>query len=412
MSTSTASVPTTAAAAPRFPLGSLLLLSLAVFVTVTAESLPAGLLPEMVEGLRTDPLGVGLLISVWAVTVIVTSIPLARLTARFDRRLVAAGSLAAFAVANAATALAPTYEVAVATRVAAGVAHGLFWAIVIVYATSLLAPSHLGRGLALVTAGGTVATLAGLPAGALIAQLLSWRWSFGVLAVAALALAIVIALRLPRRAPAAAMPRAERPTGADASLAPILLFAAAALVFALGQFATFTYVRPLLEVSAGAPEAQVPILLFGYGAAGLVGVAVAGPLADRWPRGSLVAVLAGLAAAFGILTLAADTPLMYVALAAWGFAIGVYFPLQQSLLMRIATDRTRTLASAGVVVTFNVGIAVGPWLGDLVGGAAAPAGATALSGGAVVVALLLVVAAVGAARRPVRDRDGSAATRR
>ncbi len=397
MSTSTASVPTTAAAAPRFPLGSLLLLSLAVFVTVTAESLPAGLLPEMVEGLRTDPLGVGLLISVWAVTVIVTSIPLARLTARFDRRLVAAGSLAAFAVA---------------TRVAAGVAHGLFWAIVIVYATSLLAPSHLGRGLALVTAGGTVATLAGLPAGALIAQLLSWRWSFGVLAVAALALAIVIALRLPRRAPAAAMPRAERPTGADASLAPILLFAAAALVFALGQFATFTYVRPLLEVSAGAPEAQVPILLFGYGAAGLVGVAVAGPLADRWPRGSLVAVLAGLAAAFGILTLAADTPLMYVALAAWGFAIGAYFPLQQSLLMRIATDRTRTLASAGVVVTFNVGIAVGPWLGDLVGGAAAPAGATALSGGAVVVALLLVVAAVGAARRPVRDRDGSAATRR
>ena len=156
MSTSTASVPTTATSAPRFPLGALLLLSLAVFVTVTAESLPAGLLPEMVAGLQTDPLGVGLLISVWALTVIVTSIPLARLTARFDRRLVAAGALAAFAVANAATALAPTYEVAVATRIAAGVAHGLFWAIVIVYATSLLAPSHLGRGLALVAAGGTV----------------------------------------------------------------------------------------------------------------------------------------------------------------------------------------------------------------------------------------------------------------
>ncbi len=399
MSTSTASVPTTAPAAVRFPLGSLLLLSLAVFVTVTAESLPAGLLPEMVEGLRTDPLGVGLLISVWAVTVIVTSIPLARLTARFDRRLVAAGSLAAFAVANATTALAPTYEIAVATRVAAGVAHGLFWAIVIVYATSLLAPSHLGRGLALVTAGGTVATLAGLPAGALIAQLLSWRWSFGVLAVVALALAVVIAVRLPRRVPEPALPRAERPTGTDASLAPVLLFAAAALVFALGQFATFTYVRPLLEVAADAPPAQVPVLLFGYGAAGLIGVAIAGPLADRWPRGSLVAMLAGLAAAFGVLSVAADTPLMYVALGAWGFAIGAYFPLQQSLLMRIATDRTRTLASAGVVVTFNVGIAVGPWLGDLVGGAAQPTGATALSGWAVVVALVLVVAGVLVAAR-------------
>ncbi|EZP29226.1 MFS transporter [Microbacterium oleivorans] len=399
MSTSTASIPTTAPSAPRFPVGALLLLSLAVFVTVTAESLPAGLLPEMVEGLQTDPLEVGLLISVWALTVIVTSIPLARLTARFDRRLVAAGALAGFALANAATALAPTYEVAVATRIAGGVAHGLFWAIVIVYATSLLAPSHLGRGLALVTAGGTVATLAGLPAGALIAQLLSWRWSFGVLAAVALALAAVIALRLPRRTPEAALPRAERPAGADASLRPIVLFAAAALVFALGQFATFTYVRPLLEVSARAPEAQVPLLLFGYGAAGLVGVVVAGPLADRWPRGSLVVVLASLAVAFGILSFAADTPLMYVALAAWGFTIGAYFPLQQSMLMRIATDRTRTLASAGVVVTFNVGIAAGPWLGDLVGGADSPTGATALSGGAVVIALVLVIAALAAGSR-------------
>ncbi len=394
MSTSTASVPTTVTSAPRFPLGALLLLSLAVFVTVTAESLPAGLLPEMVAGLQTDPLGVGLLISVWALTVIVTSIPLARLTARFDRRLVAAGALAAFAVANAATALAPTYEVAVATRIAAGVAHGLFWAIVIVYATSLLAPSHLGRGLALVTAGGTVATLAGLPAGALIAQLLSWRWSFGVLALVAFALAAAIAIRLPRRTPEPALPRAERPTGADASLLPIVLFAAAALVFALAQFGTFTYVRPLLEVAAGAPAAQIPVLLFGYGAAGLLGVVAAGPLADRWPRASLVVALAGLAAAFGILSIAADTPLMYVALAVWGLTIGAYFPLQQSMLMRIATDRTRTLASAGTVVTFNVGIAAGPWLGDLVGGAAHPTGATALSAGAVLIALALVVAAL------------------
>jgi MFS transporter, DHA1 family, inner membrane transport protein len=401
MSTSTASVPTTANSAPRFPIGALLLLSLAVFVTVTAESLPAGLLPEMVEGLQTDPLGVGLLISVWALTVIVTSIPLARLTARFDRRLVAAGALAAFAIANATTALAPTYEVAVATRIAAGVAHGLFWAIVIVYATSLLAPSHLGRGLALVTAGGTVATLAGLPAGALIAQFLSWRWSFGVLAIVAFALAAAIAIRLPRRAPEPALPRAERPTGTDASLVPIVLFAAAALVFALAQFATFTYVRPLLEVSAGAPEAQVPVLLFAYGAAGLVGVVAAGPLADRWPRGSLVIALASLVVAFGILSFAADTPLMYIALAVWGLTIGAYFPLQQSMLMRIATDRTRTLASAGTVVTFNVGIAAGPWLGDLVGGAAHPTGATALSAGAVLIALALVVAALlaGARRR-------------
>ncbi|WP_060915856.1 MFS transporter [Microbacterium oleivorans] len=399
MSTTTASLPTSATSAPRFPLGPLLLLGLAVFVTVTAESLPAGLLPEMVQGLETDPLGVGLLISVWALTVIVTSIPLARATARFDRRLVAGGALVFFAIANAATAFAPTYAAAVATRIAGGVAHGLFWAIVIVYATSLLAPSHLGRGLALVTAGGTLATLAGLPAATLIAQLFSWRWAFGVLAAIAFALAVTIVIRLPHRLPEPALRPAGRPRGADASLGPIVLFAAASLVFALGQFATFTYVRPLLEVSAGVPEAQVPLLLLAYGAAGLAGVAIAGPLADRWPRASIVVILVGLAVAFGILTFAADSPLVYVALAAWGVAIGAFFPLQSALLMRIATDRTRTLASAGTVVTFNIGIAVGPWLGDLVGGAAQPTGATALSGGAVLVSLVLVVVAVSRLRR-------------
>src|SRR5690554_6140885 len=100
MTTSTAPVPTSTGSAPtstataRFPVRALLLLSLGVLVTVTAESLPAGLMPEMAADLAVSPLQIGLLISVWAVTVIVTSIPLARATARLDRRLVVAGSLA------------------------------------------------------------------------------------------------------------------------------------------------------------------------------------------------------------------------------------------------------------------------------------------------------------------------------
>ena len=410
--TASTSVPTAQSSAPitsaaRFPIGALLLLGFAVFVTVTAESLPAGLLPEMVEGLDTDPLGVGLLISVWAVTVIATSLPLARLTARLDRRLVVGVALAAFAAANLATALAPTYEAALATRVAAAVAHGLFWAIVIVYASSMLADSHLGRGLAIVTAGGTVATLAGLPAGAFIAQLLDWRWAFAALAAVALLLAVVIVVALPAAPPG---PRAvtdavRTSVWRDPSIVPIALFAGAALVFALGQFASFTYVRPFLETAAGVPAAQVPLVLFGYGVAGLVGAAAAGVLADRWPRGSLVVVLAAEAVAFGILTVAAHVPgAMFVGLAVWGFGVGAFFPLQQSLLMRVATDRTRTLASAGIVVVFNVGIAVGPWLGGTVGGAADPTATTALSAAAIAAAAVFAVAGLIVTRRQSTSR--------
>ncbi|KAA9156521.1 MFS transporter, partial [Microbacterium lushaniae] len=232
----------------RFPAAALLLLSLGVFLTVTAEALPAGMLPEMAADLRVSPEQVGLLISVWAVTVIVTSIPLARVFAYVDRRLVVGGSLAVFALANVATAWAPDYGIALATRVAAAVAHGVFWAVVMVYATALLSPSHLGRGLAIVTAGGTAATVAGLPAGTVLAQLVGWRVAFAALGLAALVMAVLVVARMPRLRP----PRPDGDVHAggfwrDRSLPAIAAFGVAAVLIALGQFATFTYVRPLLS---------------------------------------------------------------------------------------------------------------------------------------------------------------------
>lgn len=391
MTTTTAPVP--ASALPvRFPLRALVILSVGVLVTVTAESLPAGLMPEMSADLHATPLQIGLLISVWALTVIVTSLPLARMTGRVDRRLVVGVSLAVFALANLATALAPGYAFAMAMRVAAAAAHGVFWAVVIVYASSLLSPSHLGRGLAIVTAGGTAATVAGLPAGTLLAQVVGWRAAFVVLGAIALVLGVVVVRAMPRYLPTSA--EASGRSGAfwrDPSLPALTVFGVAAVLIAVSQFASFTYIRPYLEVAAGVGTEWAAALLFAYGAAGMVGVVAAGFLADRFPRSSLVVILISFAIAFALLTFAAGTIAAVIgALLVWGFAIGALFPLLQTTLMRIATERTRTLASAGIVVLFNVGIAVGPWLGGVVGGETAPTTTTALSASA-----MLIAAAVG-----------------
>lgn len=392
MATSTLPAPTTPTT--RFPIGALLLLSLGVFVTVTAESLPAGLLPEMAAALTVSPEQVGLLISVWAVTVIVTSIPLSRGFARFDRRLVVGSALAAFALANLATAFSPDYAFAMATRVVAAAAHGVFWAVVIVYATSLLAPSHLGRGLAIVTAGGTAATVAGLPAGTLLAQVLDWRAAFVSVAVVALVIAALIVLRMPRTRPQPTAPGAARSRFlADPSLPAIAVMGVSAVLIALGQFATFTYVRPYLGV-AGVDDAWAAALLFVYGASGLVGVFAAGFLADRFPRSALVLALVLFALAFAVLALFPGVLAAVIAgLVVWGAVMGAVFPLLNATLMRAATERTRTLASAGMVVLFNVGIAAGPWLGGLLGGAADPRATTAMSAG--VIALAAVAGTVG-----------------
>jgi len=404
MTTSTASPPASAAVSP-FPLRPLLILSVAVLVTVTAESVPAGLMPEMSADLGVSPMRIGLLISVWAVTVIFTSLPLARATTRFDRRLVVGGALAVFALANVATALAPTYEFAMATRVAAAVAHGLFWAVVIVYASSLLAPTHLGRGLAIVTAGGTAAAVAGLPAATLIAQTLGWRVTFVVLGSIALLLGVIVVRGMPRYLP-------ERPPSAhrtgilkDPSLPALAAFGTAATLIAIAQFTSFTYIRPYLAVSASIETEWAAGMLFVYGAAGMVGVVTAGFLADRFPRISLAAIPALFAVAFVVLAVAADSLFAVMAgLIAWGFAIGAIFPLLQTALMRASTERTRTLASAGIVVLFNIGIAVGPWIGGMLGGETSPTVNMAVSASAMLVASVLAVvgivlgARVGAAR--------------
>ncbi|WP_461472457.1 MFS transporter [Microbacterium sp. HJ5] len=406
MTISTTPVPASDSAT-RFPLRALTTLGLGVFVTVTAESLPAGLMPEMSADLGVSPVQTGLLISVWAATVILTSIPLARATVRFDRRLVVAGSLAAFALANVATALAPTYEVVVGTRVAAAVAHGVFWSVVIVYATALLSPSHLGRGLAVVTAGGTAATVVGLPLAALLAQAWGWRPTFVILASIALAVAAAVVRDMPSHfTPRPASTDRDRGFWRDPSLPALAAFGLAAILIAIAQFASFTYIRPYLEISASIEAEWAAALLFVYGAAGIVGVAVAGFLADRFPRASLTGILVLFAAVFAVLTVAASSAAVVVgALVAWGFALGAMFPLLQTTLMRVSTERTRTLASAGIVVLFNIGIAVGPWVGGLTGGDTTPTATTAVSASAMVVATAIGVAGlVLAGRRMQGDR--------
>jgi predicted MFS family arabinose efflux permease len=386
------------------PLRALLLLSAAVLVTVTAESLPAGLLPEMAADLRVSPDQIGTLISVWALTVIVTSLPMARILASRDRRLVLGIALAVFAVANLATAVAPGYGLVLATRVVAAVAHGVFWTVVIVYATSLLSPTHLGRGLAIVTAGGTLATALGLPAATLLAQGVGWRAAFVILALTAAVLAVVIVRTMPSSRPGGQT--GDRTTGGylrDRSLPAILTFSVVAVLIAMAQFASFTYVRPYLSIAASIEPEWAAGLLLAYGAAGMLGVVLAGYLADRFPRSSLSVVLIVFAAAFALLTVAAGSlPAVIVGLAIWGLVFGAVFPLLNAVLMRTATERTRPLASAGIVVFFNIGIAAGPWLGALSGGATTPAHATAVSASAMVLAAALGTVGVLLARRAGR----------
>ncbi|WP_173922689.1 MFS transporter [Agromyces sp. Marseille-P2726] len=378
----------------RTPWFALLALAFAVFATVTVEMIPAGLLPAMSAEFGVSASTIGLLVSLWAATIIVAGLPLVRLTARIDRRTLIVVALAVMALANAVTAIAPTYEVALGSRIIAAMAHGAFWSVVMVYATSLVAASASGRTVAIVSGGASGATVAGIPLGTVVGQVADWRLVFAGLALSLAVVAVVIQRRLPASPAVAPGSSARR---LDRSFRAVLAAAIACTLTAAASFTLFTYISPYLTDAAGLPSSWIGPLLLGFGVAGIGGLAIAALTADRWPVASLVVMTATFAVALAVLGVAPRATFAVVAaLLMWGLAIGGLPAMLQARMLGVASPALRATASALMVVFFNGGIAAGALLGgvfedgsDLIIAAFAAAGLGALAVGAVVASRVL-----------------------
>lgn len=399
MTTRTSTPPGTAAALPWFPLS---VLSLAAFATVTAELVPGGLLLEVSADLDVPPPAVGALVSAWAVTAAVLSVPLVRLTGRLPVRGVLTASLALGCAAAAAVALAPSFEVALAARVAGAAAHGLLVSLLVPYVTGSVPEAVLGRAISVVLAGPTLAGVLGVPAGTAAGERWGWRTTFAAIAVL-LALAAVAMRRLPAAAPAAPGARASA-SWRDPSVPAVLRIAVAAALVLVGHFALYTYVAPLLADAGGFGAPARALLLLAFGVAGAAGLAASGPLSDRWPRAALAGVAVAFAAstaAVGVLERSATAGV--VAIAVWGVLIGALPPVFQTRLMRVASPGFRPTAGALAVATLNLGVAGGAALGARVlesqGAGALPARASAVVALAAVVLLVDLALPARAGRR-------------
>ncbi|MBO1900930.1 MFS transporter [Leucobacter weissii] len=352
------------------PLGLVLAgLTAATFWTVTAELLPSGLLPEMSRDLRVPESAIGALVSAWAITIAAAGIPLVRLTMRVPRAALLTTALGIVAAANLLTALAPDYALALLARVVAAAAHGLFWAVVVAYTASIVDPARLGRGLSIVLAGPTLAGLAGLPAAAALADRAGWRTVFAI--VSALLALTALALRwlLPRdRREAAPAREPGAPAAArDRERRRVVLVTGAGGVVLVGHFAAFTYIVPLTLGHGGLPPGSAPVVLLLLGAAGGLGVLLAGFASDRLPRTGVVIAGGLVAAGLAMLLLGGFSPAVFLSGAAvWGLAVGAFPPLLQACVLRLAAPSFRGTAGGIIVTVLNLGVAVGAALGAVV----------------------------------------------
>lgn len=341
----------------------LYLLALAIFAMGTSEFMLAGLIPDIAADLGVGLGTTGLLTSAFAVGMVVGAPLMAGLARNWPMRSSLLGFLLLFLAAHIGGAVTGSFAFLVATRVVAAVANAGFLAVALTAAAALVPAGSKGRALSVLLSGTAVATVAGVPGGALLGAVLGWRATFWTLAVICLPVAAGILLAgIPER-PRPAGPGARPELGRELAqlrrprLRVVMLLGA--LVNA-ATFGSFTFLAPLVTGTAGLAPLWVPVALVLFGVGSFVGVTVAGRLSDN--RAGTVFAVAGPLLCGGWIALAATAghPVALLVLVcvqgALSFAVG------STLITRVLYEAAAapTMAGSYATAALNIGAAAGP----------------------------------------------------
>jgi predicted MFS family arabinose efflux permease len=311
---------------------------------------------------------VGILVTVFAGTVVLTATPLAVLTRRYSRKSLVLVVLFVFVLANLLAAIAPNYEVLVVARVLGGLAHGLFWSVVGAYSAHLVPKHQLARAVSITGGGGTAAFVLGVPLGTALGHSLGWRLAFGILAGAVLVLTLVTAKLLPPVDHGVTLSTGEIaiPMRKDRTVPGVIIIGVIIVLVALGHNLFYTYIAPFLIGPTGIEPAQVAGVLFLFGGAGAVGLVAAGTLGDRFPRAAMSgAIILVLVAVSGLAAFSHVQWIALVAIGVWGASFGALPSLLQARMLHTASARVRDVAASYFTTSFNFAIGMGALIGGL-----------------------------------------------
>jgi len=367
----------------------LVALAIGAFGIGVTEFAPMGMLPGIASDLGVSIPAAGLLVSAYAIGVLIGAPLMTLTTGRIPRRYLLIGLMAIFTLGNLMSALATDYTSLLIARVVTSLNHGAFFGVGSVVAASLVAPDKRAGAVAAMFMGLTLATIGGVPLAAWFGELLGWRTAFW--GIAGLGVITMLALWF-------ALPNVELPKG-DGALAeirvlgrgPVLAALALTVVGSSAMFTVFTYIAPILSTQTHASTGFITAMLVLYGVGLTLGNMWGGKAADRSIDRTLIASLSAL-----ILVLLAFTVLMRwplpaaVAILIWGIASFAIVPPLQMRVMEAAKDAPN-LASAVNIGAFNFGNAIGAALGGAVISAGLGYPAISLAGAAMAALGLLMV---------------------
>ncbi|WKU03019.1 MFS transporter [Micromonospora sp. HUAS LYJ1] len=368
-----------------------LILAAGTFAVGTDAFVVAGLLPDMAAALRVSTAAAGQSVTVFAISYAVLAPVLSTLTARLPRRTLLVAALLVLAAGNLLSAAADTLPVLIVGRIVAAAGAAAYTPNAGAAGASLVSPALRGRALAVVIGGLTVATALGVPLGGLTGRWLGWRAALVAVALLALAVAVAVRLAMPALPGAAAVPLRARLTAlrrpAVLAVLPLTVIGMAAC------YTVYAFAVPTLgALGVGAYQVNLMLLLYGSGA--VAGNVASGYATDRWGAVPVLVVgYAVMAVALGVLGAlstagSAPMPLVGLLVGAWGAASWCQTPAQQHRLIAAAPQQ------APLVVSLNSSaIYLGIGLGTTAGGAALVSGVPAMyalgAAGAVLALLVL-----------------------
>lgn len=382
-------MPDSAVRPSRMPLA-VYILGLSVFALGTSEFMLSGLLPPIADDMNVSIPRAGLLISAFAIGMVVGAPLLAVATLRLPRRTTLISLISVFGVGQVVGALAPTYEVLFVSRVVSALACAGFWAVGAAVAIAMVPMNARARAMAVMLGGLSIANVLGVPLGALLGENFGWRSAFWAVGAASAAALVGVVTLIPR------IPLPERKPQLKQEVAiyrdrQVWLSIVVTALAAGGVFCAFSYLAPLLTDVAGLDSGWVPTVLALFGVGALVGTTIGGRVADAHLFGVL---LSGIAASTVFLAALALFSSYEVAAIGFSFLLGVSSfytaPALNARMFNVA-GAAPTLAGATTTAAFNLGNTGGPWLGGAVIDADFGFAATAWAGAAMTVLALLGV---------------------
>ncbi|WP_345044545.1 Cmx/CmrA family chloramphenicol efflux MFS transporter [Streptomyces sannanensis] len=366
------------------------ILGLSVFALGTSEFMLSGLLPPIADDMHVSIPKAGLLISAFAIGMVIGAPLLAVATLRLPRKTTLVALISLFGLGQVAGALAPSYEVLFASRVVSAFACAGFWAVGAAVAIAMVPVNARARAMAVMIGGLSIANVLGVPAGAFLGEHFGWRSAFwAVAAASAVALAGVVSL-IPRIPLPEEKPQLKRELAIYRDRQVLLSVVVTALA-AGGVFCAFSYLAPLLTDVAGLDSGWVPSVLALFGVGALVGTTVGGRVADAHLFGVLLSGITASTVFLIALAVFASSPVAVVALS---FLLGVSAfytaPALNARMFNVA-GAAPTLAGATTTAAFNLGNTGGPWLGGTVIDAGLGFASTAWAGAAMTVTALAAV---------------------